>query len=141
LKYWDPTAGDYVELLAPVSGTLILTGVAPPATNTGVAGNFYLDSVAHILYGPKVGSYWPVALDASAGAGGGGLGVRTFEQAFTAASTTWTVVHNFNSRVVEVNCYDPTGTDEMDAEVDVVDANTVAVRWYYPTTGIARVMA
>jgi hypothetical protein len=141
LKYWDPAAGDYVELLAPVSGTLILTGSSPPASGTGSQGNFYLDAAAHILYGPKDGPYWPLALDGSGGGGGGGAGVRTFEMTFATAANIWTIPHNFNTKIVEVNCYDPAGVDEYDVEADVIDANTVVVRWYYPTAGIARVMA
>lgn len=136
LKYYDPASGTYIPLLAPVMGTIILTGTTPPTAGTGNQGNFYLDSVAHILYGPKTGSAWPVALD-----GSGGAGMRTFEQTFASASTTWTITHNFGTRVVEVNCYDPTGVDEYEVEADVVDANTVVVRWFYPTAGIARVMA
>ena len=138
LKYWDPAANDYVELLAPVSGTLILTGGSPPTSITGTDGNFYLDANAHILYGPKQGTYWPVALD---GSGGGGAGMRTYEMTFATAANLWTIPHNFNTKIVEVNCYDPTGVDEYEVEADVVDENTVVVRWYYPTAGIARVMA
>jgi hypothetical protein len=38
-------------------GTTILNGTGPPADALGAVGNYYLDTVAKILYGPK-GSYY-----------------------------------------------------------------------------------
>jgi hypothetical protein len=115
-------------------GTTILSGVAAPTADIGVNGDFYLDTDDHTLYGPKSGTSWPIAIQ-QGGAGG------MFEQSFAAASTTWTVNHNLHTRVVEVNCFAPNGIDEIDAEVDVLSDDQVVVRWYYPTTGLVRVMA
>jgi len=140
LKYWDPTASAYVPLLAPVSGTLILSGPLPPTPAIGAEGNFYLDSNEHVLYGPKAGTYWPVAISGGAGGGGGGAG-ESFEQVFATANTDWVITHNLGTRAVEVNCYDLSGVNEYDVEVDIVDENTVAVYWYYAMSGIARVMS
>jgi hypothetical protein len=115
-------------------GTTILSGMAAPTAEVGANGDFYLDTDDHILYGPKSGTSWPVAIQQ--GVPGG-----MFEQSFAVASTTWTVNHNLHTRVVEVNCFAPNGIDEIDAEVDVLSADQVVVRWYYPTTGLVRVMA
>lgn len=43
----------------PTGGTTILNGSGPPADALGSPGNYYLDEVAHVLYGPKgaSGSY------------------------------------------------------------------------------------
>jgi hypothetical protein len=116
-------------------GTTILSGVAAPTPEIGVTGDFYLDTDDHTLYGPKSGTDWPVAIQQ------GGVGGGVFEQSFATASTTWVVTHSLHTRAVEVNCYAPNGIDEIDAEVDVVGADQVIVRWYYPTTGVVRVMA
>lgn len=43
-------------------GTIILDGDGPPTSELGLDGYYYLDKVADILYGPKLGS-WPVAMD------------------------------------------------------------------------------
>jgi hypothetical protein len=137
LKYWDPNAGAYVPLVAPVSGTIILSGIGPPPPAVGAQGNFYLDTTGHILYGPKTGTLWPVAVG---GTGGGGTGA-SYEATFASASTDWTIIHNLGTRAVEVNCYDLSGTNEYDVEVDIVDENTVTVHWFYAMSGIARVMS
>jgi hypothetical protein len=138
LKYWDPTASAYVPLLTPVSGTTILSGTIPPTAGIGAEGNFYLDSSAHVLYGPKTGTAWPLAVGGTGGGGGAGA---SYEQTFASADTIWVVSHNLGTRAVEVNCYDLTGTNEYDVEVDIVDENTVTVHWYYAMSGIARVMS
>ena len=56
---------------------------------------------------------------------------------FASPATEWVINHNIGRTVVEVNCYDPTGTLEFDPEVELTNANTATVRWYYPTAGIA----
>jgi hypothetical protein len=69
-----------------------------------------------------------------------GAGVGKYEVSFAAPSTTWTVNHGLGSSNVEVNAYDLSGVQEFDPEVEVTNPNTVTIRWYYPTTGIARVI-
>jgi len=48
-KFGDVLTTDEV----PSSGTTILNGTGPPADALGAVGNYYLDTVAKILYGPK----------------------------------------------------------------------------------------
>lgn len=132
LKYWDPTAGDYLPLLTPVSGTIILSGTVPPTSATGVEGNFYLDSVAHILYGPKTGATWPVAI-----AQGAAAAEMSFD--FTAVpANPWVCIHNLNEWTVDVQCWDTSG-NEVIGDVDIPDANTVDIYWDAPMTGRARI--
>lgn len=55
------------------SGTGVLNGVAPPTNADGADGDFYLDTSASALYGPKAAGAWPpgpVSLVGSAGAAG-----------------------------------------------------------------------
>lgn len=132
LKYWDPTVSDYVPLLAPVSGTLILTGTVPPSAAIGAEGNFYLDSVAHTLYGPKTGSTWPVAIAQGAPSTG------ELEFVFNTAENPWRCVHNLNEWSVDVTTWDA-GNEEVIGDVDVTDANEINIYWDAPMTGRARI--
>lgn len=63
---------------APGTGTDILTGTGAPATSLGADGDFYVDTAADIMYGPKLASgnpVWPIALEG--GGTGGGTGTVT----------------------------------------------------------------
>lgn len=42
-------------------GDTIIDGVGPPSAGTGSDGDYYLDSVTHLLWGPKVGGAWPAS--------------------------------------------------------------------------------
>lgn len=58
---------------AGADGSKILTGAGAPAAATGANGDFYFDSTAKSLYGPKAGGAWPatgVVLSGPAGAAG-----------------------------------------------------------------------
>ena len=54
------------------TGAAILDGSGPPQSTQGQDGDFYLDTTAHVLYGPKAGGVWPagVSLVGPAGAAG-----------------------------------------------------------------------
>ncbi len=56
------------------TGAAILDSSGPPANTQGQDGDFYIDTVAHALYGPKAGGVWPapVSLVGPAGAPGNG---------------------------------------------------------------------
>jgi hypothetical protein len=40
-------------------GNTVLYGSGPPAAATGVNGNFYIDTTANFIYGPKAAGVWP----------------------------------------------------------------------------------
>lgn len=124
---WD-TAGVWS---GGATGTSILTGTVPPTSGVGVDGNFYLDSTAHILYGPKTSGTWPTALVS---------GTTTSEQTFSFASalSVWSCVHNLGEWSVDVETKDGTGA-EVFGDLDFVSANQVDIHWYSPMTGTARV--
>jgi hypothetical protein len=42
-----------------VPGNTVLYGAGAPAAATGVNGNFYIDTTAHFIYGPKASGAWP----------------------------------------------------------------------------------
>ncbi len=56
------------------NGNTVLYGSGAPASGLGVNGNFYIDTVANYLYGPKAGGAWPagVSLVGPAGPAVGG---------------------------------------------------------------------
>ncbi len=41
------------------NGFTILNGTAAPGTAVGVNGDFYIDTVLHVIYGPKASGTWP----------------------------------------------------------------------------------
>ena len=43
------------------AGNTILSGEGAPGEGLGVSGNFYVNTAAHTIYGPKVGSSWGAA--------------------------------------------------------------------------------
>lgn len=63
---WRLTGGAWVNLVALVDitgpagldGRTILNGTTAPSAGTGVDGDFYIDSVALLIYGPKAAGAW-----------------------------------------------------------------------------------
>jgi len=51
----------------------ILSGVAAPKTTLGINGDFYIDTKALTLYGPKVGGKWPTPFSLRGATGGPGI--------------------------------------------------------------------
>jgi len=102
------------------SGTIILTGTATPTAVTGAEGNFYLDSDDHILYGPKTGGSWPVAIAQGV--------VPTAPEAivldFPVADWSWVGVHGLNQIPVDVTLVDAAG-EQFIGNITFTNANTV----------------
>jgi hypothetical protein len=44
--------------VGPPSGTAVLNGGGPPASYVGTNGDFYIDTSAHAIYGPKASGVW-----------------------------------------------------------------------------------
>lgn len=42
----------------PLSNNTVLNGNGPPASSLGFTNDFYIDNVAFLMYGPKIGSVW-----------------------------------------------------------------------------------
>jgi hypothetical protein len=61
-KYYVYLTTGYEEIFtvgsAGADGNTILNGTIAPAGFIGVAGDFYIDTAANIIYGPKVGTAW-----------------------------------------------------------------------------------
>ena len=62
------------------------------------------------------------------------------EYNFASASTSWVINHNLNTKLIEVSAFDPSGVYEYEVEIEYTNANTVTLRWYNATAGIARIV-
>src|SRR5262245_6185321 len=62
------------------------------------------------------------------------------EYSFASASTTWTLNHGFGTKLIEVSAFDDTGVIEYLPEIEYTNTNTVTLKWYFPMSGIARVV-
>ena len=49
-----------LPVLPGTNGSTVLNGVVPPQSGNGVDGDFYIDTAAEVIYGPKAASAWPV---------------------------------------------------------------------------------
>ncbi len=54
-----PVVGMASSALSGTAGAQLLNGVGAPATSVGSDGDFYLDTRAMVLYGPKASGAWP----------------------------------------------------------------------------------
>jgi hypothetical protein len=57
----------------PGGGTFntLRSGTAPPANSLGINGDFYIDSLGLMVYGPKAAGVWPAGVSMSSGGGSG----------------------------------------------------------------------
>lgn len=60
------------------------------------------------------------------------------EQSFVTPETTWTVTHNLDTYALDVQTFTSNG-DLIEGAVSYPNRNTVAIEFYYPTAGLARV--
>lgn len=72
---WLPCLG--VPGSTGTAGNTVLNGVVAPGAGVGVNGDFYIDTVAKNIYGPKAAGAWPAAVSLGGPAGSNGVGVPT----------------------------------------------------------------
>lgn len=72
--------------------------------------------------------------------GPAGEGLRSLLFTFASPATTWTVVHNLGTRVIEVNTFELDGVTEKEGAVSYLDINTVVIDWYYAEAGLVRLL-
>ena len=74
--YYDPfygVPGPAGPAGAPgTNGRTVLSGVVPPVPALGADGDFYIDTAASLLYGPKAAGAWPAGVDLHGAAGAAG---------------------------------------------------------------------
>ena len=51
------------------NGNLILSGIVPPSNGIGANGDYYIDTVGLMLYGPKALGVWPAGISLQSSGG------------------------------------------------------------------------
>ena len=70
--------------------------------------------------------------------GPAGYGLTEYTYGFAIPSTEWVISHDLNVRSLVIETDDQTG-QPLEGSVRYIDADTVAIDWYYPTAGTARI--
>lgn len=115
------------------------TGATGSTGSTGLTGIQGLTGVQG-LQGPQ-GQLGPAGPTGDTGDTGpsGPPGGSSFDYTFAIPATVWTITHNLNTHAYNVVTFDLDG-NETEGEVAHIDANTVEIRWYYPESGLARLL-
>ena len=100
--------GSYTSLVGPTgstgtAGNTVLNGSGAPSSGTGSNGDFYIDTTANRLYGPKAAGAWPGSYTSLVGPTGatGAAGVLNYEvQNQTSSPTTLTS----SGQTITANC-------------------------------------
>jgi hypothetical protein len=112
---FGPKAGIWpagISLIGPqgIPGNTVLYGAGAPAAGTGVDGNFYIDTTAHFLYGPKAAGAWPAGTSMIGPQGPQGIqGIQGPPGAVPEAPTDGKIYGRQNSAWAEAGSF-PTGT-------------------------------
>lgn len=115
---------------APVQVTVIPSTVTVPVTIAeayGPAGP----------PGPQ-GEPGPAGADGRDGEDGEDALAVEIEQSFVIPDTTWTIAHNLDTYALDVQTFTSEG-DLIEGAVSYPDRNTIAIEFYYPTSGFARI--
>ena len=122
-----------------LSGTTYVEVYEPLATEIVVTEPFTTEIVV-FSDGPR-GPLGPVGPVGGIGpVGPPGSRTLAFEMAFATAAVSWIIPHNLNTRNLAVAVFELDGATEMDAEITIVDENTVRVDHYYPESGLVRLL-
>lgn len=109
-------------------GTQLLNGLGEPSSSLGIEGDFYLDTVATELYGPKTNGAWGV-----------GVSLRQADLGYVhnqvASSVTWTINHNLEF-IPNITVVDTFGT-VIEGSYDYPNATTVVLTFSSPFSGRA----
>jgi hypothetical protein len=108
-------------------GNSLLSGVGEPTLSIGINGDFYIDTIANELYGPKTTGSW-------------GIGIRLTQEVGyvheqTVSSTTWTINHNLDF-IPNITVVDTFGT-VVEGSYDYPSDTTVVLTFSSPFSGRA----
>lgn len=105
-------------------------GLPGPSGPPGVDGHQGVD-----------GAPGPPGSDGPAGpVGPPGSGTQLFEQNFASPDVEWVVHHNLGTKKIIVLTFESDGISEKEGNVIYTDNNTITIDWYYPESGIARLI-
>ena len=108
-------------------GNSLLNGVGEPTLSIGINGDFYIDTVANELYGPKTTGSWGIGIKLTQELG------YVHEQVASAA--TWTINHNLEF-VPNITVVDTFGT-VVEGSYDYPSDTTVVLTFSSPFSGKA----
>lgn len=108
-------------------GNSLLSGVGEPTLSIGINGDFYIDTVANELYGPKTTGSWGIGIGLTQDQG------YVHEQ--TASATTWTINHNLEF-IPNITVVDTFGT-VVEGSYDYPSNTTVVLTFSSPFSGRA----
>lgn len=111
---------------------------APPAKRVVVSTRGLMGPPGPAGEPGEPGTPGPPGPPGTPGADGTALRARSF--AFATAQQVWTIEHGLNTYDIEINVYELGGTTEKPAHPVMVDPNTVVMEWYYPETGVVRIL-
>lgn len=109
-------------------------GSGAPANTTGNNGDWYVDTVGKVLYGPKAAGVWP-----SPGIQLSGPTTKTYTQGFTNA-TTVAIAHNLGTVNIVPEVFDSSGNVIGYGSFTVVDANNATLTFAAPQSGTVRIL-
>lgn len=121
-----------VSLVGPagLSGTIIRSGAGAPAAGVGVNGDFYIDTTAWYIYGPKAAGAWPAGTSI-VGPAGTGSGGSAFDPNAAQILTNTRV----KPRVLTISSFSATPTINTDLYDEVI-LNPVSGNITSMTTGL-----
>jgi len=108
-------------------GNSLLNGVGEPTLSIGINGDFYIDTVANELYGPKTTGSWGIGIKLTQELG------YVHEQ--VASLATWTINHNLEF-VPNITVVDTFGT-VVEGSYDYPNDTTVVLTFSSPFSGKA----
>ena len=108
-------------------GNSLLNGVGEPTLALGINGDFYIDTVANELYGPKTTGSWGIGIKLTQELG------YVHEQ--VASATVWTINHDLEF-VPNITVVDTFGT-VVEGSYDYPNDTTVVLTFSSPFSGKA----
>lgn len=87
------------------------------------------------------GADGPPGADGQAGpVGPPGSGTQLLERSFASPDVEWVIIHNLGTKKIIVLTFESDGISEKEGNVIYTDNNTITIDWYYPESGIARLI-
>jgi hypothetical protein len=139
----DANYGVRIDALeaAPAGVTSLRSGDGPPSDLLGSDGDFYVDEVAHSLYGPKEAGHWPdapISLIGAPGpagpAGDGGAG-QNYTHSQYLPSEVWTI-QNPLPFVPNISVFDSSGS-QVFGDVQILSTTQIQIRFTASFAGLA----
>jgi hypothetical protein len=136
----DAAFGPRIDTLTATVGSIggsgttggILSGVGVPDPTLGFEGEFYIDTAAHVIYGPKTNDAWGAGTSMI---GPSGTGASSYTHSQFASASTWLITHPLPF-VPSVTIVD-SGGSQVYGDVKVLSPSQIQVDFSAPFSGSA----